>query len=105
MSESTFFTLAFIVYFLAALSYFAYLFSLKESRAVMGLRLAAAGLILHTLALVMRTVQSGHAPFTNMYESLSFLAWASVFAFIIVEWKFKVRRPGAYILLIVIALM
>ncbi len=105
MSESTFFTLAFVVYFLAALSYFAYLFSRKESRAVMGLGLAVAGLILHTLALVMRTVQSGHAPFTNMYESLSFLAWASVFAFIIVEAKFKVRRPGAYILLIVVALM
>ena len=105
MSESAFFTLAFIVYFLAALSYLAFLFSRKEGRAVMGLRLAFAGLLLHTLALVMRTVQSGHAPFTNMYESLSFLAWSSAFAFIIVESKFRLRRPGAYILLIVIALM
>jgi cytochrome c-type biogenesis protein CcsB len=105
MSESTFFTLAFVVYFISALSYLAYLFSRKEKAAAAGLWLAFAGLLLHTLALVMRTVQSGHAPFTNMYESLSFLAWSSVFAFIIVEWKFRLRRPGAYVLLIVIALM
>jgi cytochrome c-type biogenesis protein CcsB len=105
MSESTFFTLAFIVYFAAALAYFAFLFSRKEKLAVAGLWLAVVGLLFHTLALVMRTVQSGHAPFTNMYESLSFLAWASIFAYIIVEWRYRVRRPGAYILLIVIALM
>ncbi len=105
MSESTFFTLAFAAYFLAALSSFAYLFSRKESRAAAGFWLALAGLILHTVALVVRTIQSGHAPFTNMYESLSFLAWASVLAWVIVEGKFRVRRPGAYVLLVVVALM
>jgi cytochrome c-type biogenesis protein CcsB len=105
MSESTFFMLAFVLYFLAAFFYFAYLFSKKEGRAKTGFGLAFSGLLLHTLALVMRTIQSGHAPFTNMYESLSFLAWASIFAYIIVEWKYKIRQPGAYILLIVIALM
>jgi cytochrome c-type biogenesis protein CcsB len=105
MSESTFFTLAFIAYFIAALAYFAFLFSRKTRFAVAGFWLAVVGLLFHTLALVMRTVQSGHAPFTNMYESLSFLAWASVFAYIIVEWRFRVRRPGAYVLLIVVALM
>jgi cytochrome c-type biogenesis protein CcsB len=105
MSESTFFMLAFVVYFMAAFSYFAFLYSRKEKLALTGFWLAFVGLLFHTLALVMRTVQSGHAPFTNMYESLSFLAWASIFAYIIVEWKFRVRRPGAYILLIVIGLM
>jgi cytochrome c-type biogenesis protein CcsB len=105
MSESTFFTLAFVVYFLSAFSHLAYLFSRKEKAAAAGLQLAFAGLLLHTLALIMRTIQSGHAPFTNMYESLSFLAWSSVLALIVVEWKFRLRRPGAYVLLIVIALM
>jgi len=105
MSESTFFLLALAAYFLAALSYFAFLYSRKQGLASAGFRLALAGLFIHTLALVMRTVRSGHAPFTNMYESLSFLAWASVFAYVVVEWRFRVRRPGAYVLLIVIALM
>jgi cytochrome c-type biogenesis protein CcsB len=105
MTESTFFMLAFILYALAAVFYFSYLYSKKENRAKNGFALALVGLLIHTLALVLRTVESGHAPFTNMYESLSFLAWASILAFIIVEGKYKVRRPGAYLLLIVIALM
>lgn len=105
MTESTFFLLAFILYALAAASYFSYLVSKKENRATIGFAVALAGLLIHTLALVFRTVESGHAPFTNMYESLSFLAWASILAFIIIEAKYKVRRPGAYLLLIVIALM
>lgn len=105
MTESTFFLLAFILYALAAAFYFSYLFSKKKNRATIGFAVALAGLLIHTLALVFRTVESGHAPFTNMYESLSFLAWASILAFIIIEAKYKVRRPGAYLLLIVIALM
>lgn len=105
MTESTFFTLAFAAYFISALSYLAFLFSRKERAAAFGLGAAFAGLALHTLALVLRTAQSGHAPFTNMYESLSFLAWSSALAFIIVERKYRLRRPGAYVLLIVIALM
>jgi cytochrome c-type biogenesis protein CcsB len=105
MSESTFFMLAFILYALAAALYFAFLYSKKEGSAKIGFIIALVGLLLHTLALVLRTVESGHAPFTNMYESLSFLAWASILAFILVEGKYKVRGPGAYLLLIVIALM
>jgi cytochrome c-type biogenesis protein CcsB len=105
MTESTFFLLALILYALAAAFYFAYLYSKKENRARTGFVIALAGLLVHTLALVLRTVESGHAPFTNMYESLSFLAWASILAFIVIEGKYKVRRPGAYLLLIVIALM
>jgi cytochrome c-type biogenesis protein CcsB len=105
MSESTLFMVAFALYALAAAFYLAYLFSRKEARARTGFAIALLGFLFHTLALILRTVESGHAPFTNMYESLSFLAWASVLALIIIEEKYKVRRPGAYLLLIVIALM
>jgi cytochrome c-type biogenesis protein CcsB len=50
-------------------------------------------------------VESGHAPFTNMYESLSFLAWASIIAYIIIERKYRIQSAGAYFMLVVIALM
>ncbi len=105
MSEATFFLLTFILYILAAVCYFVFLFSKKEGSAKAGFTLAFLGLLLHTLALILRTVESGHAPFTNMYESLSFLAWSSVLAYLIIEWKYRVRRAGAYFLLIVIAFM
>jgi ABC-type transport system involved in cytochrome c biogenesis permease subunit len=105
MTESTFFTAAFAIYFIAALLYLVFLFGKKAGRARAGFAAAAAGLAVHTVALVLRTFQSGHAPFTNMYESLSFLAWASVLAFVIVEAKFKVPKVGAYLMLIVIGIM
>ena len=105
MTESMFFTAAFTVYFVAALFYLVFLFGKKARRARAGFAAAVAGLAVHTVALVLRTFQSGHAPFTNMYESLSFLAWASVLAFVFVEAKFKVPKVGAYLMLIVIGIM
>jgi len=105
MTESAFFTAVFAIYFVAALLYLAFLFGEKAGRARAGFVAAVAGLAVHTVALVLRTFQSGHAPFTNMYESLSFLAWASVLAFVIVEAKFKVPKVGAYLMLIVIGIM
>jgi len=105
MSESTLFIAAFFLYLFAAFFYFSYLFSKRENLAKTGLVFAFCGLLVQTLALILRTFESGHAPFTNMYESLSFLAWASVFAYILVERRSKIQRAGGYLLLIVITLM
>lgn len=105
MNESTLFLITFIFYIVAAFYYFSFLFSKRENMAKTGFRLAFIGLFIHTLALIWRTVESGHAPFTNMYESLSFLAWSSILAYIIIEWKYKILKAGPYFMLIVIALM
>jgi len=105
MTESMFFTAAFVLYVIATLFFLVFLFGQKAGRAKIGFTLAVAGLAVHTVALVLRTFQSGHAPFTNMYESLSFLAWAMVVVFIFVEAKFKAPRVAGYLLLIIIAVM
>jgi len=105
VNESTLFLITFILYIVSAFFYLSFLFSKKENTAKTGLLFAWAGLIFHTIALIWRTVESGHAPFTNMYESLSFLAWSSILAYIIIEMKFKIRKAGPYFMLIVIALM
>ena len=105
MTETTLFTITFALYILSAFFYLAVAFSKKERWAKPGLGLAFAGLVLHTAALLLRTFQSGHAPFTNMYESLSFLAWAVVLAFIVMDRKVRLPRIGAYTMLIVIALV
>lgn len=105
MNESTLFLITFIFYIVAAFYYLSFLFSKRENMAKTGFRIAIIGFLIHTLALLWRTFESGHAPFTNMYESLSFLAWSSILAYIIMEWKYKVRGAGPYFMLIVIALM
>jgi ABC-type transport system involved in cytochrome c biogenesis permease subunit len=105
MSESTLFVITFILYILSAFYYLGFLFSKKPNSAKIGSALAVAGLAIHTAALVVRTIESGHAPFTNMYESLSFLSWASVLAYVIIDRKFKIPKIGPYIMLIVIGLV
>jgi len=105
MNESTLFLIAFILYIAAAFFYFIYLFTKKKALAKQGYWSVAAGLVFHTAALILRIFESGHAPFTNMYESLSFLAWSGAAAYVIVEGKFKIRKAGPYFMLIVIGLM
>jgi len=105
MTESTLFTIAFVLYILSALIYLLAVFAKKEKWAGPGLVLAAAGLALHTGALILRTVASGHAPFTNMYESVSFLAWASALAVVVLDIKLRIHRAAPWIMLIVVALM
>jgi len=105
MSESTLFVITFILYILSAFYYLGFLFSKKPNSAKTGSALAVAGLVIHTAALIVRTIESGHAPFTNMYESLSFLSWASVLAYVIIDKKFKIPKIGPSIMLIVIGLV
>jgi ABC-type transport system involved in cytochrome c biogenesis permease subunit len=105
MTESSLFTIAFALYIGAVLVHFASLFARREKWARGGLMLAVAGFAFHTAAIVVRTASSGHAPFTNMYESLSFLAWSMVLALIIFGRKSRVPRLAPYLMLIVVALV
>ena len=38
----------------------------------------------------------GHAPLTNMYESVVFFAWTIVLFYLVIEWKFKIKIIGAF---------
>ena len=60
-----------------------------------------AGLLGHTAAIIMRWVESyklniGHAPFSNMYESLIFFSWAICLFYIIIEKKYGHRILGLF---------
>ena len=59
------------------------------------------GFLAQTAAIVLRWKESyamgyGHAPLTNMYESLVFFSWAIVVFYMGLEFKFKNRLLGAF---------
>jgi cytochrome c-type biogenesis protein CcsB len=59
-------------------------------------------LFIQTLGIGLRWHESyqlgiGHAPLTNMYESVVFFAWAIVAMYLAVELKFKIRVIGAFV--------
>ncbi len=105
MKEATLFLLTFIIYILAAVFYLTSNFSRQAKIARYGSKLALIGFLSHTLALILRTIETNHAPFTNMYESLSFFAWSTVVALLVGEKIFRFQHLSAYLMLLVIALM
>jgi cytochrome c-type biogenesis protein CcsB len=61
----------------------------------------AVALLIQTAGILLRWVESyqqgiGHAPLTNMYESVVFFAWTIVFIYLVLEYRFKTKIIGAF---------
>lgn len=52
----------------------------------------ASGLFLHTVALVLRTVEVGHAPMANRFETLLFFSWAIIVTNLIVVFRYNIAK-------------
>jgi cytochrome c-type biogenesis protein CcsB len=64
---------------------------------------ALFGLLAQSIALVLRWIESykmgiGHAPLSNLYESLIFFSWTIVLLYLIIEWRIKSRNLGAFVM-------
>ena len=96
---------------LLGITTFMYLFSTLLYVALLVFRIPRLGkiatgftfvaLAIHTLGIGLRWHESyqmgiGHAPLTNMYESLIFFAWAIIITSLAIEWKFNLRIIGAF---------
>lgn len=57
--------------------------------------------LIQTAGMGLRWIESyqmgiGHAPLTNMYESVVFFAWTIIALYLLIEWKFKIKIIGAF---------
>jgi len=86
--------ISFVIYLLVMLTGFASFFGSKTKWTRISYWLAMAGLIVQLASLLVRTMVSGHAPFTNMYESINFLSWSCALVVIIFQRTFKLEKPG-----------
>ncbi len=102
---SVFSFIAFFLYIISGVFYFIHFFTEKKGIAKAGFYIISFGFGFHTIALVLRSLESGHAPFANMYESLSFFAWSSVLAFMVIDKKFKISKAAPYFILVVMMFM
>ena len=90
------------IYFAAFAFYLVRMVSGREIWGRMGTAAAAIGLLAQTVALILRWVASyemgiGHAPLTNLYESLIFFAGAIVALYLTIEWRTRNRSLGAFV--------
>ncbi len=91
------------VYFVAFASYLIMMIMGKDFFGRLATLVSVSGLAAHTVAVILRWVESyslgiGHAPFSNLYESLIFFAWTITFLYLIVEWRTKNRTLGAFVM-------
>lgn len=80
-----FFVICLIFYLVSTTGYFILLIKDSKLATRTVLSLFVIGLILQTVGLILRTMEAGHAPFANLYESLIFFGWVIAFEFVFVE--------------------
>jgi len=90
------------IYFAAFILYLLMMVMGKETLGRGATFVSLAGLVVQSFAIILRWVESyklgaGHAPLSNLYESLIFFAWAIMLLYLIVEWRTKNRTLGVFV--------
>ena len=103
MNSSQLFGITTLAYLLSSAFYIGLLVFKNKKIGLIGLGLAIFGVIIQTVGIGLRWNESyqigiGHAPLTNMYESLVFFAWCTTLFYIFMEFKFKARVIGAFVM-------
>jgi len=101
MNSSSILSITTFVYALAGFCYlFAWVFK-KDVMSKTATWVAVAGLAGNTAGIIMRWMESyqmgyGHAPFSNLYESLVFFSWTIVALYLFIQFKYGSRIIGAF---------
>ncbi|NOY86060.1 MAG: c-type cytochrome biogenesis protein CcsB [Deltaproteobacteria bacterium] len=102
MSSSTLFGIATFAYLFATFFYVGYLAFRGRAVGNAATGMVWLGVVSQAGAMIMRWVESyrmgiGHAPLSNMYESLGFFGWCVMIAYLVVEYRFKQKAVGAFV--------
>ena len=98
MVNILFFKLTVGFYFLGTVLFLWFLVSKKEKWSRFSIWAPAAGFLTHSLALVIRMVETGSLPVVTLHESMAFFSWALVLMFLLVEYRYRIQVLGSLIL-------
>ncbi|GLI37390.1 c-type cytochrome biogenesis protein CcsB [Geobacter hydrogenophilus] len=102
MTSSMLFNIATFSYLVSMLAFFTFLAVKSKHVGLAGSLAAYFGFIVHSAAILLRWKESydigmGHAPLSNLYESVVFFAWTIILIFGIIDLKYKYRVVGAFV--------
>lgn len=89
------FMITMVLYFVATVSFLAYLLRRSEALTKVSLGITAAGFGFHTAALVARMVASTISP-PSFHEALSFFSWMLILVFLAVEFRHRIHVLGSF---------
>jgi cytochrome c-type biogenesis protein CcsB len=102
MTSSLLFNVTTFAYLISMLCFFLHVASRNEQVGAAGSYSAYGGLLVQTVAILLRWKESydlgmGHAPLSNLYESVVFFAWTIILIFAFVDFKYRYRIIGAFV--------
>jgi len=102
MTSSLLFNVTTFSYLVSMLIFFAFLASKNRIVGLTASCVAYFGFIVQTTAIILRWKESyamgvGHAPLSNLYESVVFFSWTIILIYGIIELKYKYRVVGAFV--------
>ncbi|GFO66073.1 c-type cytochrome biogenesis protein CcsB [Geomonas paludis] len=103
MSSSMLFNATMVIYMVSTCIFFAFLASRSKAVGLAGTYAALVGFLIQTAAIGLRWKESydmghGHAPLSNLFESVVFFAWTIVMIFLIIDFKYKYRAIGFFVM-------
>ncbi len=95
-----FFTMAFAFYGMTALLYITNWIFKKRWIGQTATAMAIISAFTMLMMLIARAGESGHAPFSNLYESMALFVWALTVGYLILEFRYKLKTLGAFVMTI-----
>ncbi len=96
-----FFDMAFWFYMIAAILYIIYWFAKREWVGKAATVMLIVAVIANTMAMFFRTIETGHAPFSNLYESMTIFIWMTSISYLYIEFRHKIKVIGAFVVSII----
>jgi cytochrome c-type biogenesis protein CcsB len=102
MTSSLLFNVTTLSYMISMLVFFGFLATRNRTVGLVASSVAYVGFIVQTVAIILRWKESytmgvGHAPLSNLYESVVFFSWTIILIYGIIEFKYKYRIVGAFV--------
>ena len=103
MTSSLFFNITTFAYLASMLIFFTFLAVRAKALGTAEIAVAYGGLFAQTVAIGLRWKESydmgmGHAPLSNLYESVVFFSWTIVLIYVLLDLKFTYRVIGAFVM-------
>ncbi len=105
MDSTQLFNIVTIAYFSSMVLFVVYLATRSKVVATIANVLAYVGFLAHTAAIGLRWYEAyqvpggvGHAPLSNLYESVVFFSWTILLIYILIDLKYKQRAVGAFVI-------
>ncbi len=90
------FMITMALYFVATVSFLAYLLRRSEALSKVSLGITAGGFLAHTIALAVRMAGTGSPAQPSFYEALSFFSWMIILVFLVVEFRHRIHVLGSF---------